>query len=427
MAVRRAYRVTFIARYREGAAGQARSLFIGLHELGHVVQEINVGRRPGLLRNPWRRSGGHGPVLVRLDRIAAEIAAFRPDVIFLVGDGLTFTRREMAALQEHCAVVAFTLADPAVFATVSRYAGMFTLHVTPSLAAARRYQEAGCRNTLYMPYGVDSRFFVPRPVHPQFRAQVAIIGHATPRRMEMARVLAGHFDLRLHGSGWPFCTTGPVRGDHWFRAAWSTKMLVHIPRSHDGLMSPGPGVFEGAAAGRLVLTVYLDELRSHFNYGEEIIGFEDVEDLTAKIRYFLERPGEAAAVAEAGRRRAARDHTWAQRLDYLFARLEGAGEQGRSWPSLDSGPALRLSRRPALPAGAPALSEQAAPPVAADPVEPAPVDAVAGGLSQDEGSRAKGRRRPRSRRGRRAKPASRAASRRGPGRNPSPPGRSRPG
>src|SRR5690606_8556740 len=263
-------RVTFIGRYREGAAGQARSLFLGLQELGHVVQEINVGRRPDLLRNPWRRSGGHGPVFVRLDRIAAEIAAFRPDVIFLVGGGLTFTRREMAALREHCAVVGFTLEDPAAAGTVSRYAGMFTLHVTPSLAAARLYREAGCRSTLYLPYAVDARFFVPRPAAPQFQAQVAVIGHATPRRIEIARTLAGQFDLRLHGRGWPFGTTGPVRGDDWFRAAWSTPMLVHIPRSHDGLESPGPGVFEGTAAGRLVFTAYLDELRPHFNYGEEI-------------------------------------------------------------------------------------------------------------------------------------------------------------
>src|SRR5690606_41004857 len=135
MAARRAYRVTFIGRYREGAAGQARSLFLGLHELGHVVQEINVGRRPDLLRNPWRRSGGHGPVFVRLDRIAAEIAAFRPDVIFLVGGGIYHPGEEPPSPPQRDPEGGFTTWGPTPPATGARSSGRLTLHPSPTLPA----------------------------------------------------------------------------------------------------------------------------------------------------------------------------------------------------------------------------------------------------------------------------------------------------
>lgn len=407
MAARRTYRVSFIGRYREGAAGQVRSLFIGLHESGHIVQEINVGHRPDLLHNPHRHTNGEGPVYVRLGRIAAELMAFRPDVVFLVGDGLTFSRRDMMALQAHAAVVGFTFAGPAVYEAVARYANLFTLHITTSAIAARWHLRDGHTNSLYLPYGVDGRFFVPRVGSGPLQAQVAVIGHATPERIRIADQLAAHCNLRLHGRGWPFHTTGPVRGDDWFQAAWSTRLLVHFPSQAGGHTSPGPGVFEGTAAGRLVLTAYLDELRPQFDYGTEIVGYSGSGDLIGKVRYYLARPGEAAAIAQAGQRRCGRDHTWARRLALLFARLPLSAEAARPWPKVGSGPALRpgnrrLRRHPTLPPGRPgsedAVSADVVPEGAVSvgvvPQEVGPKEAVPAAAAGPRRRRSHRRRRP---------------------------------
>ena len=77
-------RITFIGRYANGPTDIVRSLFMGLQELGHTVQEINVGQSPGrFLDNPHRRVGGNGPVYVRYAAVGSMIKDFRPDVILL--------------------------------------------------------------------------------------------------------------------------------------------------------------------------------------------------------------------------------------------------------------------------------------------------------------------------------------------------------
>jgi|GEM_PF-865451 len=87
-------------------------------------------------------------------------------------------------------------------------------------------------------------------------------------------------------------------------------------------------VFEGAAAGALVLTDAvangLDEL---FDVGSELVVFQDDADLLAQIDHYLAATGERQAIAQAGQRRVLAEHTYARRVDRLLEIVSDPGFQ----------------------------------------------------------------------------------------------------
>lgn len=322
-AASRPLRVSFIARYPSWeSTGILRSMLLGLHELGCCVQEINLWGEQRAIRNPLRRTGGYGPVFVRFPMVRSRLVDFGPDVILLVAGGLTFTAEDMTEARRLCPVVGMTLSDPDVYPTVSEYADRFDHHTTNSQQARQWYQERSQDSTTsLMPFAVDARFFVPRAPREAYRTEVAVVGHARPDRLELACRLRDEFGARIYGRNWPWPDTNPVYGEDWFGAVWSARCLVNFPRTGAGYRNVKVGVFEAVATGRLLFTEHLPEMESYFRYGQEIVSYADADDLTAKLRFYLDRPDLAAQIAQAGQLRCARDHTWSRRWAELFERL----------------------------------------------------------------------------------------------------------
>lgn len=322
MGEKRPLRVTFIAGYRPAeTTGIVRSMLLGLHEMSCAVQEINLWGTRKYTYNPDRRTGGFGPVYVRLERIKRRVRGFEPDAVLLCGGGLTFTHEDMAHVRKRCPVVGVTLSDPDVFPTVSEYAGLFTHHTTNSTQALEWYLRRGTANTSLMPFGVDSRFFVPQEADEGYRTDVAVVGHGRPDRLELAGRLRREFGARVYGRNWPWADSHPIQGKDWFRAVRSARFVVNFPRTVAGYANVKVGVFEAAATGRLLFTERFEEMESYFRYDEEIVGYSGADDLVSRLRHFLDHPAEAELVARAGQLRCARDHMWSKRLADLFSRL----------------------------------------------------------------------------------------------------------
>lgn len=72
-------------------------------------------------------------------------------------------------------------------------------------------------------------------------------------------------------------------------------------------------IFEATAMGAALLTERTSDLGDHFAIGEEVVAYRDVDDCVAAARDLLHDEDRCAAIAEAGRRRTLRDHTWAGR------------------------------------------------------------------------------------------------------------------
>jgi spore maturation protein CgeB len=80
--------------------------------------------------------------------------------------------------------------------------------------------------------------------------------------------------------------------------------------------------FEGPMSRTCYLTGHTGEIEGCYEIGREIDTYRTAEELADKTRFYLANPAAAEALRDAGYRRARRDHTWRQRFDELFRRLD---------------------------------------------------------------------------------------------------------
>jgi spore maturation protein CgeB len=317
-------RIAHFGRYGEGDTDIVRSMFLSLKQMGHTVQEWNMDLYDNLVYNPHKRNGGYGPIYIRLKPILQRLLEFKPDLIICNAGGFTFKKSAISLLQaQGIPVLGITLSDPDVMDTAANYIDRFTWHTTNSMESFKKYKSLGYSNTYYMPFGIDRRFFEERAPSHKYQTDVAVIGHGRPDRYPIAEKLCQNFHTKLYGKGWPYPkqSLGPVRGEEWFQAAYSAKLLINFPRTIKGYSNVKVGIFEGTATGRLVFTKYFKEMEYCFEYGKEIIGYKSEQDLIDKIRYYLANPEKANAIAQAGRLRCLTEHTWEKRFEFLFNKL----------------------------------------------------------------------------------------------------------
>src|SRR5205807_8777796 len=82
--------------------------------------------------------------------------------------------------------------------------------------------------------------------------------------------------------------------------------------------------FEVPGAGGFLLTEDAPGLERFYRIGEEIDSFADVDELEAKIRYYLADPRRRDAVAVRGFERTRDEHTYDSRMREIFAAAFGA-------------------------------------------------------------------------------------------------------
>lgn len=79
-------------------------------------------------------------------------------------------------------------------------------------------------------------------------------------------------------------------------------------------------VIDVLGCGGFVLSNYQEELFEYFNVGEELVIYENIEDLFYKAKYYLEHEDERKQIALAGYERAKRDFTFRERLGKIYGR-----------------------------------------------------------------------------------------------------------
>lgn len=318
----RKLRIAHFGRYAEGDTDLVRCIFLSLQKMGHIVQEWNTEFYSECLYDPLNSRGGNGPIYIRLTKIYDRLINFQPDLIICNAGGLTFSQKDVKLLNG-IPVLGITLSDPDVKPTVSSYANNFTWLTTNSILSYNEYREQGVNHVYYMPLAIDDRFLKERLPVSKYISDVAIIGHGRKDRYPIAKELCKNFKTKLYGKNWPFPknSMGPVRGEEWFNAAYSTKILVNFPRTVKGYINVKAGVFEAASTGKLLFTGYFDEVNNLFEYDKEIIGYGSKEELVNKINYYLKHPEQAQIIGENAKKRCYNEHIWEHRFNKLFKEL----------------------------------------------------------------------------------------------------------
>ncbi|WP_413316666.1 polysaccharide pyruvyl transferase family protein [Agrococcus sp. 1P02AA] len=349
------HRIVFVGRFFQGSTGIVASLHRALEGVGHTVFELEYARHRAAFDRSSGANGGYGPVFFRPEAVEAVFRSFRPEIVVFCAGGVVLDEEGQQWFKERgILTIGLTLSDPDVQDSVIDHIGRFDYHTTNAELSLDRYRAEGHSNTFLMPFGIDRDYILREvPPAPELTADAICIGHAAgrPERHEVMTRLAELVHVRVYGNGWPLPGAEPVSGDRLLQAAHEGMIHVNFPATRAGFTNVKCGVFETIGAGSILATARFDEMSHLFDYGDEILGYDDAEDLAQQIAALKADPVALERIRRKGFAKLLGHHLYEHRWLRLFADIEAdlASEDG----SKDSAERDRLSAILAVTHGRP--------------------------------------------------------------------------
>ena len=176
-----------------------------------------------------------------------------------------------------------------------------------------------------------------------YGCDISFVGSYTsrcyPNRRMMLESLTD-FNLGVWGPGWenlpdssPLkrCVRGGhVRTEEWVKIYSASKMVLCIhyqspygmPKTHKATTK----VFEILACRALLVVDAQKDITTMFKSGEHLVIYKDIEDLRAKVSYYLKNDAERKRIAGNGRREVLEKHTYRHRVKAILD-IVGLGER----------------------------------------------------------------------------------------------------
>lgn len=303
-----------------------------LRSLGHEVFALGAARP----KVAGRRLNGLLDVVAEHDssldslrqrRLSRVVAKVRPELLISVDRRLHY--RVLEAVRECGGRSCLWFPD-----------AVSSLHRGDLLLAG--YDVVYLKNPLWverarMVLGMDVRY-LPEAANPSWHHpigeyglvnEVAVAGNIHPARAILVdHLIEMGFPVRIYGAAIPKWIRRPhldryhsgtyLAREEKARAFRRARVVLNNlhPAEYAGVNCR---LFEAAASGGLVFMEPNAGLGDLFEVGEEVVTYESLDELAAKLRYYLASPSRGVAIADAAAKRAARDHSYAQRLARLLA------------------------------------------------------------------------------------------------------------
>jgi len=229
------------------------------------------------------------------------------------------------------------------------YASMFDHVFTFSKGATSKYREKGISRVDWLPLFYDPTIIGPTESGKDKPYPLSFVGNRfrdrepACRRILMPLVESLRGSMHIFGSGWtgdPQISSATLHGSiprTSLGQVFSDSMIslnLHREPSYRFIGSLNYRTFEIAGAGCFQLIEYIRGVEDVFRLGTEIVVARSGEEAVELVRYYLEKSDERERIAERAKRRAAADHTVAQRIDKI---LEAAKLKGEAY-SVETAP-----------------------------------------------------------------------------------------
>lgn len=224
-------------------------------------------------------------------------------------------------------------------------------------------KKLGLKNYAFLPLAADPEVYRPLELSPaelkQYGAAVSFVGAGYRNRRSFFQGLL-EFDFKIWGSDWDL--NSPLRPYIQNRGARVSEeeavkifnaskinLNLHSSPYHEGINPDGdylnPRVFDLAAAGAFQLVDWRSQLPEFFVPDKEVATFTSLLEAREKLDYYLAHEEERLEVAQRGRERCLRDHTYQVRLTQALEILEDLCPGRLSGRPPSESPMEQLKRR----------------------------------------------------------------------------------
>jgi spore maturation protein CgeB len=295
------------------------------HSQGLSVQKVfgALARRIPHHLNPDYRA--------RNQRLVAQAAQFKPDVLWMVGDNRVITPEAISTIKQQtgCRVIYSTGVSPIVFSLpIERAAArLYDLVLVNDYYHGIQWLELGAQRMECLPISAcNPAFHRPYDLTPQQRTDytcdIAFVGTLLPDHLYSLRVKAlealKDFDLGIWSVHDVPASLKPhfrgyALGEDMLEVFSAARLTINV---HGDFMRYGGNMrlFEAAGVGILQLADDLPGTHQWFTEGETIVTFRDLDDLRAKAAYYLNHEAERERITKAAQAHVYAHHTYDQRM-----------------------------------------------------------------------------------------------------------------
>jgi len=265
----------------------------------------------------------------------------QPDVILCVLMGYELWTETLDSVRKRIAapIVNWGTDDSWKYSQFTRFiAPHVDCYATTYADVVAKAPRAGLGNVVLTQWAANDAALVPPAPASECRYPVSFVGTAYGNRRRWVHQLKRKgIAVECFGHGWP---RGPVAAGDIPRII--RESVISLNFGDSGIQFSGlrpyrsrqikARVFEVPGAGGFLLTENSPELARYYRPGAEVVAFDSVDDLAAKIRYFLVHGEERDRIARAGHQRTRIEHTYVQRFARLFdeARRMKAGARAEN-------------------------------------------------------------------------------------------------
>lgn len=174
------------------------------------------------------------------------------------------------------------------------------------------YHRRGCRDVKYLPPWTGIDLFNDKGKERDI--DVCFIGSINEERKNMLVTVRDRFSDRVT------CFETDIYGHRYVDLLNRSKIVLNLGQSKNSGVSQR--VLEASACGALVITNNCKGLSLMFNVGEEVIGWDNFNDLLNKIDFYLKHDRERKAIAKLGYTKTVWSHLVGNRFKVILEDIE---------------------------------------------------------------------------------------------------------
>ena len=283
--------------------------------------------------------------LERMNRKFLSLARkHKPDLCLVMG-GYRILPETIKRIKEEGITCALWTTDPPFdFNLLMEIGPLYDFIFCAGTEAVELFNKAGIRGAIWVPFACESETQKRRQLTEEERraygCDVAFVGTVDPDyypvRVECLEAISD-FNIGIWGPGAEkIPSSSPVKSrvrgqkttpEIWTRIYSASKIVLCMhyrnPKRPALCYQASPRVFEALACASFLLTDDQADVNSVFEDGRHLVVFKDPADLRKKVEYYLARPEERARIAAAGYEEVMRKHTYANRIENIFAVIGG--------------------------------------------------------------------------------------------------------
>ena len=306
------------------------------HELDIIVNwdpDIRIGEPlkkvfSKVLRYDFGKSYVESGVLKTNNQIVDLVRAEHPKYMLWPSSMYEIQESTFQAIRkEGTLVIGWFFDDECRFDDYSRWWISYLDYVlTVDKESVKKYQEQGATAMHLL---VTSNPEVFRRLDVEKRYDVSFVGSKIADRGSLVDQLgADNIQVQTFGKGW---SSGHVSLDEMVNIYNATKINLCFVKSYAANTRPQmkDKIFQICMCGGFLLCEYIPGIEEFYEVDKEIVCFRDIEEATAKIRYYLNHEAEREAIAQAGWERVQRDHDQVIVLLRIFEEIEKDTRSGK--------------------------------------------------------------------------------------------------